>query len=52
MEQPEEPTGEERSEIEREHEDPEKGDPEEAVQPVKDESDPWAKLSTGRDPDE
>ena len=47
MEQPEEPTGEERSEIEREHE-----DPEDDVQPVKDESDPWAKFSTGRDPDE
>jgi hypothetical protein len=43
----EEPTGEERSEIERQRE-----DPDDDFQEVQDESEPWAKFSSGRDPDE
>jgi hypothetical protein len=39
--------GEERSEIEREREVPDSD-----AQEVEDESGPWAKFSTGRDPDE
>ena len=47
MDPAEQPEGEERSEIERERE-----EPDEEPKGVEDESGPWAKLSTGRDPDE
>jgi hypothetical protein len=43
----EQPTGEERSEVERQRE-----DPEDDVREVQDESGPWARFSSGRDPDE
>jgi len=46
-ESPREDDGEERSEIERQRE-----DPDDEIQEVQDESGPWAKSSTGRDPDE
>ena len=47
MDPNEQPEGEERSEIERERE-----EPDEEPEPVEDDSGPWAKFSTGRDPDE